>query len=68
MALAKLCSMLQEHPFARQMYGFHFKAFIVDHKAREGSAEEANVVKDGLNHMGRPLCRNRWPLANCGEG
>ena len=52
MALAKLCCMLQEYPFARQIYGFRFKAFIVDHRAREGSTEEANIVKDRLSRMG----------------
>ena len=67
MALAQLCCMLQEYPFARRTYGFQFKAFIVDHMAREGSTEEANVVKDNLSRMGTNLCRRRCPTADFEE-
>ncbi|KAL6719362.1 hypothetical protein ACLMJK_003601 [Lecanora helva] len=51
MALAKLCALLREDPFVRQTYRFRFKAFIVDHRAREGSREEASMVQKSLIDM-----------------
>lgn len=59
MALAALFSKLQKlnHQFPtsfenrRQPFG-RVKAFIVDHQAREGSAEEANTVASRLKVLG----------------
>ncbi len=45
MALAYLCRSL---PMQRP----RFKAFIVDHRAREGSRREAEAVRDALEGMG----------------
>ena len=52
MALAQLCSGLTQHPPAKQEWDFHFKAYIIDHNAREGSAFEAQRVHDRLFFMG----------------
>ena len=51
MALAKLCSMLGQHEIGRNLH-CHFHAFIVDHKAREGSREEALSVRENLVRIG----------------
>ena len=52
MALATLCSMLKENEFARKIYNFNFQAFVVDHRARDGSGIEAAIVKAKLLRMG----------------
>ncbi len=54
MALAQLCAMLQRnaHAFSEQ---HHFQAFIVNHKARERSQEEAAMVKARLLCMSTAL-------------
>ena len=52
MALAQLCSGLTLHPPAKRQWDFHFKAYIIDHNAREGSAFEAQRVRDRLFLMG----------------
>jgi hypothetical protein len=52
MALAHLCSGLMRYKTARQQWDFQFKAFIIDHNAREGSASEAQCVRDRLHSMG----------------
>ena len=52
MALVKLCSMFNEYDFARRTYKLHIQAFIVDHKAREGSRWEAIQVKNSVMRMG----------------
>lgn len=52
MALAQLCSGLTRYPPAKQQWDFRFKAYIIDHNAREGSAFEAQCVRDRLFFMG----------------
>jgi len=48
MALAYLCRKLQEEQPSR----FHFKAFVVNHMARENSTEEAKSVALSLRSLG----------------
>jgi hypothetical protein len=49
MALAYLCSTIQTLPSAAvDNVRFRFHPFIVDHKAREGSTEEAHKVAQNL--------------------
>ena len=50
MALAVLCSRL-----SRLKPNLQFTGFIVDHKARQNSDEEANVVASRLRHLGESL-------------
>ena len=50
MALATLCRKLQQR--GRHLIRPRFHAFVVDHKARPGSGEEAAVVASRLNQMG----------------
>jgi len=61
MALAALCSKLNQvdlNEFASDQYGFgrtqrlSFKAFILDHGARDGSDEEAFQVSRNLDKIG----------------
>ena len=58
-ALAALCrGLTSEHIYpSKQHFAVAFKAFIVDHNAREGSSEEAERVRERLDRMG-----NRVPL------
>ena len=58
-ALAALChGLTPEHiNRSKQRFAVAFKAFIVDHNAREGSSEEAERVRERLDCMG-----NRLPL------
>ena len=51
MALAKLCSMLNQSLSAKSP-SFRFHAFIVNHKAREGSKEEAIQVRSNIARLG----------------
>ena len=53
MALAALCSDLMTYPPAKQLYDFQFTPFIVDHKARQGSSEEAERVQKRLRNLGK---------------
>ena len=48
MALARLCS----GPKTNTKHSVDFHAFIVDHKARAGSAEEAKLVASRLQKLG----------------
>lgn len=54
MALAALCrGLTYEHVYrSKQHLAIGFKAFIVDHNAREGSSEEAERVRERLDRMG----------------
>ena len=52
MALAQLCSGLIQYEPAKRQFGFRFKAYIVDHNARENSTFEAQYVRDRLLSMG----------------
>ena len=52
MALAKLCVMVRQDDLARNQNNFQFQAFIVDHQARKGSREEAQLVRETLRRMG----------------
>lgn len=52
MALASLCAGLVKYQPARERYNFEFMAFIVDHRAREGSDFEAKKTKNKLYSMG----------------
>ena len=54
MALAALCrGLTQEHMYRSKQYiTIGFKAFIVDHNAREGSSKEAERVWERLDRMG----------------
>lgn len=51
MALAQLCLTIKVAPKLHP-YKFRFYAFIVDHRARPGSAEEACFVKKQLQSWG----------------
>ena len=55
-ALSKLCISLPEQDERRPKPQFH--AFVVNHKARPGSLEEAQLVSSGLQRFG-----NRCSLA-----
>lgn len=48
MALALLCRRLQEEYSA----GLSFRAFIVDHRARQNSSKEAEAVALNLRKLG----------------
>lgn len=50
MALAYLCRTLASWA---ELYdiGLSYEAFIVDHKAREGSTEEAKIVSERLEKL-----------------
>jgi tRNA(Ile)-lysidine synthase TilS/MesJ len=61
MALAVLCSKLQEFPYKKHKVrpielqhfrNISFKAFIVDHQVRSGSYEEAKAVSSVLEKRG----------------
>ncbi|KAI9761022.1 MAG: hypothetical protein M4579_001285 [Chaenotheca gracillima] len=60
-ALAKLCAQLgrDEYP------NLHFTALIVDHGARNGSHEEASLVKERMTKIGLPaeILPLQWPEA-----
>lgn len=49
MALASLCSRLQK---ARPGQ-YEFRAVVIDHKAREGSSDEAKIIVRRLRKMGK---------------
>ena len=51
MALAYLCKQLQ---VTKPELNLVVKAFIIDHKAREESSEEAHMVKNWLSNLGEP--------------
>ena len=55
MALASLCIDLARYPPAKQRWDFEFIPFVVDHKAREGSSEEAERVRRRLWSLGIAL-------------
>ena len=44
--------MTQEDRYRPKHFAVDFKAFIVDHNAREGSSEEAERVRERLDRMG----------------
>lgn len=52
MALSALCVALTRYPPAKERFDFQFHAFIIDHKAREGSSEEVERVRQRLRRMG----------------
>ena len=57
MALARLCRELNVMPVdckpkAAKEYVFWFRAFVVDHKAREGSSMEAQLTAERLEILG----------------
>lgn len=52
MALTALCVALKSYPPAKQRFDFQFRPFIIDHRAREGSSEEVERVRQRLNRMG----------------
>ena len=57
MALATLCKQFnsvpnQDKPDSLRGYIFRFRAFIVDHKAREGSSIEARLTAQRLQRLG----------------
>ena len=49
MALAYLCSAMRGMPYASII---DFTGFVVDHKLRDGSTEEAQKVRDSLAQLG----------------
>lgn len=52
MALAYLCSQLRDtHTANQELARLRIRAFIVDHRAREGSAVEARAVARKLRTM-----------------
>ena len=53
MALATLCQGLQCDTRLKSQFEFSFEAFIVDHKARKGSTNEARLVS---RRVSRLLC------------
>lgn len=69
MSLAILCQKLIPHLKGKiQAPRLDYRAFIVDHKARDGSTEEAELVSERLRTMGR--CLHSWlygPLAKAEE-
>lgn len=65
MALAWLCSRLVEE--RKQLTPgrlCQFHAFIVDHKAREGSSDEARITKQRLHGMGKYKCLGLYARAD----
>ena len=52
MALSALCVALTRYPPAKERFDFQFHAFIIDHRAREGSSEEVERVRQRLRRMG----------------
>lgn len=52
MALARLCAELKKLPKELQKWNFHFTAFIVDHRARPNSSNEAYFVRNQLQTWG----------------
>lgn len=57
MVLAKLCMSLPS-VINKTLPKPDFHAFIVDHKARVGSHEEAHLVASRLNKMGTTPCES----------
>jgi len=61
MALAFLCSKMREkarktHDTSKDdIHVPRFRAFIVDHRAREGSDEEAKIVRGRLRSLGKTV-------------
>lgn len=55
MALARLCADIRFYDPAKRLYNFTFVPFVVDHNARQGSAEEADRVRRRLRGMGKRL-------------
>lgn len=54
MALAYLCRQVEVNRLAD---GLSIKAFVVDHRVREGSAREAETVATWLSDMGKGSMR-----------
>lgn len=52
MALAALCSKFQEN---LEMNVLRFHGFVVDHRLREGSGDEAMRVAEFLDQLSMPL-------------
>ena len=52
MALARLCAELKKLPKELQRWNFRFTAFIVDHRARPNSSNEACFVRNQLQSWG----------------
>lgn len=52
MALTSLCADLTSYPPAKRHFDFQFKPLIIDHKAREGSSEEVERVRERIMRMG----------------
>ena len=70
MALASLCSsLLRSEGVARSSSPpYAFTAFVVDHKLRDGSAEEAAHVARSLRALGTSLSLNESrPILTRGE-
>ncbi|MCJ1386841.1 hypothetical protein MMC17_009969 [Xylographa soralifera] len=60
MALAYLCqSMKRLDTVDRDGLKFRFRAFVVDHKARDGSTDEANLVMKRLRTLGEAV-KQQW--------
>ncbi|RJE16581.1 hypothetical protein PHISCL_11082 [Aspergillus sclerotialis] len=53
MALAFLCKQLKQNGLVDDL---DITAFVIDHKAREESAVEAQTVARRLRALGRPAC------------
>lgn len=51
MALATLCRGIQSNARVTEQFEFSFEAFIVDHKARKGSREEALLVSTRVSGL-----------------
>ncbi|KAL9118540.1 MAG: hypothetical protein Q9187_004910 [Circinaria calcarea] len=64
MALATLCRGLQCDTRLKTQFKFSFEAFIVDHKARNGSSEEAHLVSTRVFKLLRvkpTIITLQWP-------
>lgn len=66
MALATLCRGLQFDARVKKQFEFSFEAFIVDHKARKGSSEEAHLVSTRVYRLlgMRWICRRSYNWAH----
>lgn len=58
MALAWLCSAMKK----RGTHDYDFTAFVVDHKLRQGSTEEAAQVSKALAGLGALHLASAWHL------
>ncbi|MCJ1433416.1 hypothetical protein MMC27_002776 [Xylographa pallens] len=60
MALAYLCQSVKELDTAdRDGLKFRFRAYVVDHRARDGSADEADLVVKRLRNSGK-VVKQQW--------